>query len=298
MLWQWEGTQPRPTYGKPDAMAQRGLNELIGEPFSFDVWIPRAQQLARELGPAAIPNLLASMTWPPRPTGGTWRVLDWTQRAQIAIAIVLAYIDEGWQGSQRQQVLYGLLYGPSDWTTGAAIVALGVLARQDPTIRRDVEQAFGWMRTQIPAEGFCAWAFPLSATWISLGDHPPAFLAELAAWQQQLTSAVGQSTVYVCELEAKKRDQAEAVGQAQTAAAQISAGAGGDPDPTVFPDRPVAKLSDYVKMMKMMQTGNMMGALAAYGLDMMGYATVATAWGQKLAGEPTLNAKFATMMAR
>ena len=72
---------------------------------------------------------------------------------------------------------------------------------------------------------------------------------------------------------------------------------GGDPDPTVFPGQKVAKLSDYVKIMKGMQTGNMMGALAAYGLDMMSYAQVATAWGQKLGADPVLNAKFAAMMS-
>ena len=43
---------------------------------------------------------------------------------------------------------------------------------------------------------------------------------------------------------------------------------------------------------------SVMGALGQYGLDMMGYAQVATAWGQKLAGDPTLNAKFGAMMAR
>ena len=53
------------------------------------------------------------------------------------------------------------------------------------------------------------------------------------------------------------------------------------------------KLSDYVGLMKGMQSGNMMGALGQYGLDMMGYAGVATQWGQKLAQDPMLNAKFA-----
>jgi alkylation response protein AidB-like acyl-CoA dehydrogenase len=50
--------------------------------------------------------------------------------------------------------------------------------------------------------------------------------------------------------------------------------------------------------MKAMQTGNMMGALGQFGLDMMGYASVATQWGQRLAQDPVLNHKFATMMAR
>ncbi len=79
---------------------------------------------------------------------------------------------------------------------------------------------------------------------------------------------------------------------------QIAAGAAGDPDPVVFPGQRVARLSDYVGLMKQMQTGNMMGALAAYGLDMTGYSQVAMAWGQKMAGDSTLTAKFSSMMAR
>jgi hypothetical protein len=110
----------------------------------------------RDRRPAGVP------VHPPRPTGGSWRVLPWTQRVQIATTLVLAHIDGGWQGSQRQQILFALLYGPTDWTTGAAIVALGALARTEPDlaqralIRRDVEQAFGWLRTQIPARASAA----------------------------------------------------------------------------------------------------------------------------------------------
>ncbi|MBK7077656.1 MAG: hypothetical protein IPH44_35705 [Myxococcales bacterium] len=100
------------------------------------------------------------------------------------------------------------------------------------------------------------------------------------------------------QLEAKKFDMAAEVQAAQAAQQQLATGGGGDPDPVVFPGQKVARLSDYVKLMKAMQTGNMMGALGQFGLDMMGYASVATAWGQKLAQDPPLNAKFAAMMAR
>ncbi len=106
------------------------------------------------------------------------------------------------------------------------------------------------------------------------------------------------STVHMCQIEAKKFDQAEEMAKAQAAQQQLATGAAGDPDPVVFPGQRVARLSDYVGLMKAMQTGNMMGALGHYGLDMMGYASVATAWGQKLGADPTLNAKFAAMMAR
>lgn len=70
----------------------------------------------------------------------------------------------------------------------------------------------------------------------------------------------------------------------------------GDPDPVVFPGQRVARLSDYVKILKGMQSGNVAGALQAAGLDMNSYAQVAAAWGQKLAQDPSLAAKVQAMM--
>jgi hypothetical protein len=84
--------------------------------------------------------------------------------------------------------------------------------------------------------------------------------------------------------------------QAQQAQAQAAAGEAGDPDPVVFPGQRVARLSDYVGIIKGMQTGNMMGALAKYGLDMVSYAGVATAWGTKMAADPMLTEKFNRML--
>jgi hypothetical protein len=40
-----------------------------------------------------------------------------------------------------------------------------------------------------------------------------------------------------------------------------------------------------------------MGALGRYGLDMMSYGQVATAWGAKMAADPVLTEKFSRMMA-
>jgi hypothetical protein len=84
--------------------------------------------------------------------------------------------------------------------------------------------------------------------------------------------------------------------QAQQAQAQVAQGDAGDPDPVVFPGQRVARLSDYVGIMKGMQTGNMMGALAAYGLDMMSYGAVAQAWAAKMSADPVLTEKFSRMM--
>ena len=84
---------------------------------------------------------------------------------------------------------------------------------------------------------------------------------------------------------------------AQAAQQQIASGGGGDVDPVVFPGQPLARLSDYVRLMKGMQSGDMQGALARAGLDMMSYGRVAQAWGAKLATDPVLTAKFSAMMA-
>lgn len=98
-------------------------------------------------------------------------------------------------------------------------------------------------------------------------------------------------------MQGKGLDQQEELRKAQAAQQQLAAGQGGDPDPMVFPGQPVARLSDYVQLMKRMQTGDFNGALAAYGLDMGTYSLVMQAWGTKLGVDPTLNARFGQMMA-
>jgi len=76
----------------------------------------------------------------------------------------------------------------------------------------------------------------------------------------------------------------------------VAEGNAGDPDPECFPGQPVARLSDYVAILKGMQQGNM-GILGQYGLDMMSYMPVATAWGAKMAADPVLTEKFTRMMS-
>jgi hypothetical protein len=86
------------------------------------------------------------------------------------------------------------------------------------------------------------------------------------------------------------------ISKAQIASAEV--GAGSDLDEVVFPGKKVAKLSDYVKIMKGMQKGDMNGALQAFGLSLMDWGAVATEWGQKFASNPNLNIKLAQMMAQ
>jgi hypothetical protein len=91
---------------------------------------------------------------------------------------------------------------------------------------------------------------------------------------------------------------AAAAAASHAAASQIAAGAGGEEDPLVFPGQPLARLSDYVRLMKGMQRGDMNGALRAAGLDMTSYGAAAGAWGMRMAQDPLLMNKYAAMMAR
>ncbi|MBK7078687.1 MAG: hypothetical protein IPH44_41125 [Myxococcales bacterium] len=142
-----------------------------------------------------------------------------------------------WQGSPRQQALYGLLYGPSDWTTGAAIIALGVLARRDPAIRAEVVQAFGWLFQQIPREGFCCWEAPLVVTWLTFPDVDDVTKQRLTEYKARIfDNKTGGSSVRMIQLEAKF-DMAAEVQAAQAAQQQLATGGGGDPDRWCSPAR-------------------------------------------------------------
>jgi len=295
-LWTFDGVQPRANAAKPDPAVAQEIYELAEEAFHLEYWEPKAKEIAARLGPKALQSLLGMMVHPPRPPDSDWRVLIWVQRVQVAAALIIAYLDSDWEGSQRKRTLYSLLYGPVDWTVDAAIIALGCLARRDAAIRQEVEQAFGWLRGQIATEGFTCFEYPLVSTWLSFGGHDEARKADLEQWQDRVLNASGASTVYSAQIMAKKFDQEEETAKAQAAQSELAAGGGGDPDPEVFPGQAVARLSDYVGLMKGIQTGDMMGALGKYGLDMGTYSQVMQAWGQQLQADPTLNAKFSQMM--
>jgi tetratricopeptide (TPR) repeat protein len=67
-------------------------------------------------------------------------------------------------------------------------------------------------------------------------------------------------------------------------------------DPVVFPGQRVARLSDYVAIMKGMQGDDPRVVLSRAGLDEPSYQQVASMWGQRLASDASLHAKFAAMM--
>jgi tetratricopeptide (TPR) repeat protein len=417
--WIYEGNEPRPNLAPPDPRLAEAVGHIAAQPYNLDAWEPNARALATQLQPGWIPNLVATMVHPPAVPPGM-DAFAWVQRVQIAAAMVIGFIDQGWEGSARKRALQSLAIGPVDWTASAAIVVMARLAKQDPQIRREVEPLFKWLEAQIPKGSFTCFEYPLASCWLGMGGHdaqtqqhleawrdaiergegsdhegtqeggadyegldleryaefcvkrdaivakhaqahgfgagaafaamqgdaawpeleklcaeygvtPKTYIegvghvrgadvARVHAWDQQIN---GDPAVQKAFFAAKSRAQLAMSGidpnseegrvaqriqsgapvdlsaekvRAAAAAQQMQQGQGGDPDPVVFPGQKVAKLSDYVGMMKIMQTGNMMGALQKYGLDMGSYGLVAQAWGVKLAADPVLTAKFSKMM--
>jgi tetratricopeptide (TPR) repeat protein len=409
-IWAYEGVVARPNGPRPDPAVLEAVAHIARTTYNLEIYAPMAAQAAAALGPGWYQHVAFSMVHPPPLPNPNWDPFDWVMRCQIAAAMIIAHLDDGWEGSVRQRGLWALALGCVDWTVDAALIAMAWLGRYDPHIREAVIHLFGWLETQIPQEGYTSFEYPLFCSWLAMGDHDEetaqrlqeakarieqdsrktpedqperhggltlAEYAEFSARRDEIlgkhTGGIGAGLLAMAgsgshpeiqELCAQynidsdlmtpgmksgaagavpgwdKRINADAwveeqftamkhdarlkaqgiefnshegrvaemirAGKFDVEAAAVDAAAvaeqrrenpdDGDPDPVVFPGQAVERVSDYVRMMKMMQTGDMMAALAAFGLDMGSYGAVAQAWGVKLAADPMLNAKFSEMM--
>ncbi len=404
-VWRREGESVVPAYAEGDPAAQAAIAELARTPFRRDTWDPAARALAERLGVGAYHQLMSVLTNPPVPDEAEgFDAFTWAWRCQVATAVVLSHLGP-WDTGSARAALYSMVYGPSDWVTGAAIVAFGWRAHESEAVRAEAEPIFRWLRTLIPERGFTAWEIVLADVWLGLGAHdaatredlegwieryhaslheknvvrpperryqgltlddyarfsaerdavlneagysdqsgtldtlatPPQAILDVCArygvdprhpetgavypyipeWQEALNAeprlmdrflgiqralaleamgVSGQEKAALDQITAGQQDMHLRMAQQQQAQRQVNEGTAGEPDPEVFPGQPVARLSDYVAILKGMQAGDMAGALGRYGLDMMSYGMVAQAWGAKLAADPVLNDKFARMM--
>lgn len=397
VLWAFDDKVPRPNCPNPDPRVWQAIAAIASRPYSLTRWSGPARELAAQMGPAWVNQLLFAMVNPPPLPSPEADPFSWLQKCQLAIALVVGFIDGGWEGSVRKRTLESVAMGPVDWVVDAAVVVMGFLAKHEPAIRPAVEAFFANLERTIPKTGFVCFEYPLVNTWLNLGGHPPETQKRLELWKVRCESQViefaeekhagitleqyaalaaerdaillrggamggvmaamggGGDLAMLCakygvpalpggmagrvpawdqrinadpqlqrrfvaaqqkatlaaagidpnshegrvaqQIQSGGYDVNSQVQNAQAAAQAIERGEGGDPDPLVFPGKKLAKLSDYVGLMKAMQTGDMNGALKKYGLDMGGYMQAAQAWGIKLASDPVLNAKFAKMMA-
>ncbi|MGE0784464.1 MAG: hypothetical protein AB7S26_02165 [Sandaracinaceae bacterium] len=403
-VWRFEDGRIVKAQPEGDPTAQAEIAALARLTFHRDTWDPAARDIAQRMGTGAYYQLLSVLTNPPPLNEADgFDAFSWTWRSQVATAAVLSHLGP-WETGSARAALYSMVYGPSDWVTGAALIAFSWRVHEQPALRAEVEPIYAWLRTLIPEKGFTSWEIILADVWLAMGHdterrrdleawidrylstlreknfvRPPVrryggltieeyarfsferdqvmsrhgfhddsgVLETLAAsappellevcerygvsprhresgamypyipeWQealnvdpglmeqfQNIQRSLGFEQMGVNAKEVAALDQVRhgemdmhlRMAQQQAAQRELNQG-GGDPDPEVFPGQSVARLSDYVAILKGMQQGDMYGALARYGLDMMSYGTIAQAWGAKLAADPMLNEKFSRMM--
>jgi tetratricopeptide (TPR) repeat protein len=127
--------QARPGVAPPAEEVMRAIATIASSAFNRAAWAEAAQDLGARLGPDAVRAILGAMAYPgPRPEGMTpW---DWRFRVQVVAALTLLGVDRGWTNSARQRAFFTLLYGPVDWATTAALVAMTELACRVPEQRK------------------------------------------------------------------------------------------------------------------------------------------------------------------
>jgi hypothetical protein len=191
---------------------------------------------------------------------------------------------------ERDQILGPVAYeGPT--------AVLSTLGSTPPPALAELMQRFGLPVHNPKVFNSC---FPFIAEWQEALNANPDLMDRFIEAKERINfermGVSGREKAALDQVRDGQMDMHLRMAQQQAAQRAMNEGGGGDPDPVVFPGQRVAKLSDYVGILKGMQRGDMMAALAAYGLDMVSYSQVATAWGAKLTADPTLNEKFSRMM--
>lgn len=145
-LYRYEGTKAVTDLTPPDADVASIVTQIAMQPYHAPTWAQLARQavaaLAKKNGAAfgSTPSFLGAMVHPPAmPPQARARVWDWNFRVQVAAALCLAFVDEGWEESVRKRALESLVLGVPDWSATAGIIALVALTNMDPTARREAE---------------------------------------------------------------------------------------------------------------------------------------------------------------
>ncbi len=140
VLWGYDDITATPAVPPPSDEVAAAVAELARRSFSAVAWAREAEAIAGRLGPAAIPDLLASTVHPP-PWPDGWAPWHWRQQVALAAPLIIALSEEGWAESGRRAALHSLLFGILDWTTTGGIVAMTELAFRGGAPR---DEALAW----------------------------------------------------------------------------------------------------------------------------------------------------------
>jgi tetratricopeptide (TPR) repeat protein len=118
----------------PPAAVLRTQLATVGSNSDFAAVWQRAGELAAKLQ-ATPAELMTAMVHPPSEPQWLEQLPEALYRYQVGVACVLAQLPRPW--SELRGYFESLLFGPIDWTSSAAVHALGETARRDPRAARD-----------------------------------------------------------------------------------------------------------------------------------------------------------------
>jgi hypothetical protein len=182
LLWRFDDVKPKVAVPPPHPAIAWAVVEIAAQPYQLELWVKQAARLAQQLQPGHAADLLATMVYPPRPPQ-VQRPWTWVYGVQLAAALVITHIDDGWHGSVRRKALLALANGPVDWTTDAGLVALTVVALDDEEAAEEIAEVFRQMREELPQDGMVCHRRALLYGSLRL---PNLGAAERAAIRQQL----------------------------------------------------------------------------------------------------------------
>ncbi|RMG16082.1 MAG: tetratricopeptide repeat protein [Planctomycetota bacterium] len=156
----------------PSERVQRLVTAIATSPYYLPRWWDAAKSAGPGLGPRLAEELLGAMVHPPVPPPDDTDAVEWIFRHQCAAALLLAHVDEGWEGSRRREALLSLVDGVVDWTTDAAILALRELALDEPAALGEVSERFWTLLDELPSPGHTWYGETLAWSYLCLPGTP------------------------------------------------------------------------------------------------------------------------------
>ena len=172
-IFKYEGASTKPVLPPASEKSAIAIARLAATRFHGPTWAELARRTAKELTFEKVPELLSLMViFPPlpravlpdgKPAPSPFKLSDWWFRVQVASALTIAFVDDGWEESVRKRALESMIYGPPDWITTAGMVALTALANIDPVARPHAEALlYGLIRPAPSAIELACVAQPLA----------------------------------------------------------------------------------------------------------------------------------------
>ena len=140
--WEYDGTEACPALPVPPSDLLSAFSENLTLPFSLNEWGTVAAGLAKDFRKLAPCEILGTLIQPPDFPQTEWP-WNWLFRSQLMGLLILARSQtKSWINSNQGQHVKDIVYGPVDWTTTAALVALTDRARQDISCRDEIFDLF------------------------------------------------------------------------------------------------------------------------------------------------------------